>query len=555
MTHRNLAQNKPQKRHHVFAIYRKPIFLIIFISVLPTVILLIISYFQETAAAKADLEGMVGIATAETNALLEDAEARLRRSNIDLQAADNQTAANILKRQIYNDFRFREAGLINPEGLLAVSSLGVLDKPVPVSAIMSQFNPNNPELQILGPGRTKLMQENSILFVLQGSGRIGRTYLLVDPAIITYFLKLIPNQNSGPYGFIALVKNDRHLLSGIGAVPQDISTSLKDSSFDTIRYSQTTKDRNIKTVGGMNRRWALRYWLQKLLVAAPVTIAISGVLSYLFIRQLRQVNGLEYEVKRGIIEDEFEIHYQPIMDLDTRQCIGSEALLRWRHPQRGLLYPGLFIPIAEQTGLIVPMTERLLEKAIQDQATFGKRVPGFYTSVNLSPTQLNKGDVDRLIQILGSAKNCPEFRIAFEITENKLIEEQGEVVQDAIARLKQWGCRFAIDDFGTGYSNIAYLQKLDLDQLKLDQLFIKGLEHDNNMMQIVDSLIDLGNRLGLTLIAEGIETEAQYQYIRDRGVRYGQGWLFSVPLPFEEFEQFLRVSTELDFIQLRCITQ
>lgn len=328
----------------------------------------------------------------------------------------------------------------------------------------------------------------------------------------------------------------------MGTAPDDLSFDLQNSSLDTIRSSKNTINRNIKIVGGISRSWALRYWLQNLLVSAPLTIFISGILSYLFIRKLRQVNGLDYELKRGLAQNEFEVHYQPIVDLETRQCIGSEALLRWRHPQRGLIYPGLFIPIAEQTGLIIPMTEWLLEQVIQDQILLSKRIPNFYTSVNLSPTQLNTGDVERLIQIMRAKSQDSKAMITFEITENKLIEEQVQVVQDAIARLKQLGSRFAIDDFGTGYSNIAYLQKLDLDQLKLDQLFVKGIEHGSTVIQIVDSLIDFGTRLGLTLIAEGIETEAQYQYLKDRGVCYGQGWLFSRPLPLGDFEQFLKSS-------------
>ncbi|MCG9892985.1 MAG: EAL domain-containing protein [Thermosynechococcaceae cyanobacterium MS004] len=492
--------------------------------------------------AKADLDNIIKIATSETNQLLEDAEVTLRRSNLDLQTADNQTAVNLLRRKIYNDFRFREAGIINKQGFITVSSLGLLDKPIPESQTMAQFDPKNPELQILGPGKTRLMQEKSIVFILQGSGRIGGTYLLVDPAILTYFLKVIPSQDLGEHGFISLVTTDQRLLSSMGTAPDDLSFDLQNSSLDTIRSSKNTINRNIKIVGGISRSWALRYWLQNLLVSAPLTIFISGILSYLFVRQLRRVNGLDYELKRGLAENEFEVHYQPIVDLKTRQCIGSEALLRWRHPQRGLIYPGLFIPIAEQTGLIIPMTEWLLEQVIQDQILLSKRISNFYTSVNLSPTQLNTGDVERLIQIMRAKSQDSRAMITFEITENKLIEEQVQVVQDAIARLKQLGSRFAIDDFGTGYSNIAYLQKLDLDQLKLDQLFVKGIEHGSTVIQIVDSLIDFGNRLGLTLIAEGIETEAQYQYLKDRGVRYGQGWLFSRPLPLGDFEQFLQSS-------------
>jgi sensor c-di-GMP phosphodiesterase-like protein len=542
MTPHNVTHRKTRRPLSVLDIYNNPIFWVVFVSILPTVILLIISYFQAITSAKADVDNVVKIVTGETNQLLEDAEVTLRRSNLDLQTADNQTAVNLLRRQIYNDFRFREAGIINKKGLIEVSSLGVLDKPIPAASAKSNFDPTNPRLQILGPGKTQLMQEKSIIFMLRGSGRIGSTYLLVDPAILTYFAKVIPNQDLGEHGFVALVATDRRLLSSIGTAPQDLSSGLNQSTFESIRSIQTTKNSNIKIIGGVSRAWALRYWLQNLIISAPLTIFISGILSYLFIRQLRQMNGLDYELKRGLAQNEFEIHYQPIVDLETRECIGSEALLRWRHPQRGLIYPGLFIPIAEQTGLIIPMTEWLLEQVIQDQTILNKNNSDFYTSVNLSPTQLNTGDVERLIQIIKATNHDSKVMITFEITENKLIEEQVQVVQDAIARLKQLGSRFAIDDFGTGYSNIAYLQRLDLDQLKLDQLFIKGIEHGSAVIQIVDSLIEFGNRLGLTLIAEGIETEAQYQYLRDRGVHYGQGWLFSRPMPLGDFERFLQIS-------------
>ena len=540
MNHRNFTFSKHRKLHRVLDPDRNPILLVLVGSVLPTVILLVISYFQAIASAKENLEGIIKTATIKTDQLLADADAILHRSKIDLQDADTQTAVKILQRQIYNDFRFREAGVINPKGLLILSSLGVVNPPIPISPTKARFDPSNLDLQLLGLGRTQIMEEQSIVLILRGSGKIGSIYLLVDPVVLTNFLEAIPELDLGANGFIGFMSRDEHILSAMGTPPQDIVYSGQNPSFNALRIARTTKDGNITIVGEIDRKWVLRYWLQNLFIGVPFTVLISGALSYLFIRQVRQANTLDNELKRGLAQNEFEVHYQPIIDLKTRQCVGSEALLRWRHPQRGLVYPGLFIPIAEQTGLIVPMTEWLLEKVIQDRAILETKFQQLYTAVNLSPTQLNRGDVDRLIQTLRAANDRSKAMITFEITENKLVEEQGQVVQDAIARLKQWGSRFAIDDFGTGYSNIAYLQRLDIDQLKLDQLFIKGLEHSNNIAQIVDGLIDFGNRIGLTIVAEGIETEMQYQYLKDRGVRYGQGWLFSRALPFEEFERFLQ---------------
>lgn len=540
MFNRDFTQNQYQRQRHIFDLFSNQVLLVIAVSALPTVVLLIISYFQSLSFAKANLEGIIKIATAETNRLLDDANTILRRNATDLQNADEQTAVKILRRQIYNDFRFREAGIINADGFLTLSNLEIIDPPIPKLLDRSGFDPTDPNLQLLGPGRTQLMQEQSILLILRGSGQIGAVYLVVDPIVLTYFLEVVPTLDLGTSGFIAFMSKDERLLSSVGALPQDIFYSLKKTSFDTLQVRQTTDDGTITIVGTLSRRWVLRHWLQELTVSVPLTLLISGVLSYLFIRRLQQVHTLDYELKQGLAQDEFEIHYQPIVDLETRQCIGSEALLRWRHPQRGLIYPSLFIPIAEQTGFIIPLTEWLIEKVIQDQAILRTRFQNLYFSMNLSPSQLNTGDVDRLIQTLKKANNHSNITITFEITENKLIEEQGQVVQDAIARLRLWGVQFAIDDFGTGYSNLGYLQRLDVDQLKLDQLFIKGLEHNTNMAQIVDGLIDLGGRIGLTIVAEGIENEVQYQYLKDRGIRYGQGWLFSRPLPFADFERFLQ---------------
>lgn len=544
----NSIQIKLHRQNRVTNLYQHSIFLVIFTGLLPTIVLLILSYFQSIAHAEENLKGIINRATLKTNQLLEDAATILNRSNIDLQNADIPTTIKILQRQIYNDFRFREAGIINPQGFLTLSSLGAIDPPVPSSPIKLRFNPHNPNLQILGLGKTQLMQERSVILMLRGSGKIGSIYLLVDPAVLNNFLEAIPDLDLGSNGFIAFMTSDRQLLSVIGSSTSDIADHLQETAPhslfpQTLQVIQSTKNQQILVVGTVHRSWALRYWLQELIVSVPLTVVISSLLSYLFIRQVRYCNTLDYELKRALAQNEFEVHYQPIIDLATRRCVGAEALLRWRHPQRGLIYPGTFIPIAEQTAFIIPMTEWMIEKVLQDRALLHPQFQGLYTSVNLSPTQLNTGDVDRLLQTLRSTNQPTNARITFEITENKLLEEQGQVVQDAIARLKLWGARFAIDDFGTGYSNIGYLQRLDVDQLKLDQLFVKGLEQGNNIDPIVDSLIDFGDRIGLTIVAEGIETEAQYQYLKKRGVHYGQGWLFSRPLPFTEFERFLQNQT------------
>jgi len=191
MNQRHLPDNNRPREHRRLGSHQTPIFLVVLVSTLPIAILLVVSYFQAIAYAKNNLEGLIKTASIETKELLEDADSILHRSKVDLQNADPQTTVKILQRQIYNDFRFREAGIINSEELLTVSSLGIVDPPIPVSPAKTNFDINDPDLQILGPGRTQIMQEQSIILMLKGSGNIGGIYLLVDPAITTSFLTLI----------------------------------------------------------------------------------------------------------------------------------------------------------------------------------------------------------------------------------------------------------------------------------------------------------------------------------------------------------------------------
>jgi sensor c-di-GMP phosphodiesterase-like protein len=543
MTHQDIARGRNRGRRRVADLYRNPILLIILGSLLPTIVLLTLSYSRAISYTKENLARLINIATSETDKLLKDADEILHRVSVDVKQADQKTTVSLLQRQIYNDFRFREAGIFNSQGMLTLTSLGVVDPPIPISFTKSGFDPNNPNLQVLGSGRSQVMQERSVALALPGSesDSIKGIYLLVDPVILTYFLEVVPDSDLGSEGFIAIMTRDQRILNTVNASPQKVFEQLLNPSPEQIQVTQTTEDGSITIVGQIDRSWALRHWIREVAVITPISFLMSGLLTYVFIRQVQRAGVLDYELKLALAQNEFEVHYQPIVDLKTRQCVGAEALIRWYHPQQGMIYPSLFIPIAEQTGFIIPMTEWIIKKVIQDQANLPSRFHHLYTSINLSPTHLDTGDVKNLIQALQETDNRSSINIVFEITENKLVKNWETAAQDVIARLKQRGIRFAIDDFGTGYSNINYLQIFDADYLKLDQVFIKGLDQDHNSRQIVDSLIDLSNKLGLATIAEGIETEAQAQYLIDRGVCYGQGWLFSRPLPFEDFQNFLQI--------------
>ena len=251
---------------------------------------------------------------------------------------------------------------------------------------------------------------------------------------------------------------------------------------------------------------------------------------------------LENGLRRAVEREELIVHYQPVVSLRTGQTVGFEALARWEHPERGLLMPDEFIPLAEETGLIVPIGQEVLREACQRACEWQERhlsnVPLTIT-VNLSAIQLRHpelvGDVGAVLQETGLE---PE-RLMFEVTESALVKDD-EHRTDPLRELRKLGVRFAIDDFGTGYSSLSYLRRLTTGLLKLDSSFMEGIGSGNREEEVVISgVIRIAHGLGLGVCAEGVETHEQASRLRKLGCDMAQGYYFSKPLPFRLIEAFL----------------
>ncbi len=243
---------------------------------------------------------------------------------------------------------------------------------------------------------------------------------------------------------------------------------------------------------------------------------------------------LEDELRRGIKANEFVLFYQPQVD---RNClIGAEALLHWNHPRRGLLSPDEFISLAEATGLIVPLGNWVLETACARIAAWGKRGQGTSISINISARQFREPDfVQEVVSALDRTGASPH-RLTLELTESLLLDDAEETIAKMQA-LKLLGVRLSLDDFGTGYSSLSYLKRLPLDQLKIDRSFVRDLMVDICSGAIVQAVISLGRAMGLSVVAEGVETEEQRDCLAKQGCHAYQGFLFSRPLPVEEFQR------------------
>lgn len=249
--------------------------------------------------------------------------------------------------------------------------------------------------------------------------------------------------------------------------------------------------------------------------------------------------ALEAGLRGALIEKQFLVYYQAQVDGNGR-LTGSEALVRWQHPERGLVSPAEFIPLAEETRLILPLGQWVLETACTQLALWANRPETAHLTVaiNVSAHQFRESRfVDQVLAVLKDTGANPQ-RLKLELTESLLISNVEEVIKKIVA-LKDAGVGFSLDDFGTGYSSLSYLKRLPLDQLKIDQSFVRDVLVDPNDASIVKTIISLAQNLGLGVIAEGVETEAQRAFLAHSGCHAYQGYLFSKPLPLVGFEQFV----------------
>ncbi|MGE8168033.1 putative bifunctional diguanylate cyclase/phosphodiesterase [Pseudomonas putida] len=256
-------------------------------------------------------------------------------------------------------------------------------------------------------------------------------------------------------------------------------------------------------------------------------------------QRLQQRLELERNLRRALQHNEFELWYQPKLDLFSGRLEGVEALLRWRDPEHGLVPPGEFIPLAERTGLIIPLGERVLELACAQLAAWRTAdcLPG-PLAINVAALQIERSDFVSSLAVALERHGLTPNLLEVEITESLLMESQQQACA-ALAQLRAMGVATAVDDFGTGYSSLAYLRALPIDHLKIDRAFIKDLPADEGAVAIVRAIIDLGHALGYRITAEGIETQEQYDFLRNAGCNQGQGYLLGRPMPAEALQAWL----------------
>ena len=238
--------------------------------------------------------------------------------------------------------------------------------------------------------------------------------------------------------------------------------------------------------------------------------------------------SIEQELRKAIDNDEFELYYQPQVDMDNKKLTGAEALIRWNHPKKGLVSPAKFIPVAEESGLIVEIGEWVVKKACKELREFkdkGLELP--HLSINLSVRQIEKSDITAIVNKHLKLNNLPPQSLELEITESIIMTKK---TNSTINKLKDLGVLLSIDDFGTGYSSLSYLKNLPIYKLKIDKSFVQDLQTDDNDKAITKAIIALSKTMGLKVIAEGVEEKEQEEFLKEQGCFEAQGYLYSKPV-------------------------
>ena len=280
----------------------------------------------------------------------------------------------------------------------------------------------------------------------------------------------------------------------------------------------------------------LRSEVEILLPLAVVLAILSGGVSLLLSRRRLSPRA---EFAAALRNREFTVHYQPIIELATRRCLGAEALTRWRRPDGTFMRPDLFIPFAEDTGLIQHITDLAIEAVVRDLGDLLRSDRSLHISINIAAADVTTGRIHQVLEDALRDAQIEAKQIWIELTERSFVNVESACA--SLAELQRRGHLIAIDDFGTGYSSLQYLERLPVDVLKIDKSFIDTVGKEAATSRVTGHIIAMARELNLSIVAEGVEAEAQAAFLCDLEVQYAQGWLFARALPPDQFAEYYRL--------------
>ncbi|MFJ3056638.1 EAL domain-containing protein [Herbaspirillum sp. NPDC087042] len=378
-------------------------------------------------------------------------------------------------------------------------------------------------------------------FVADGPRMMSMQYgahnVLVHP---DRFIDIVP----GDGVHLVLARTRGHRIAESGAVlPVEAIARASASAQDVDGYLVETVSRNGWTALAMSDNTRILREMeqqQRWFLPAGALVGLVMVLLVLKVSQAR-LSPLA-ELQLAVKKKEFIVHYQPIMEIASGRCIGAEALVRWKRPDGSVVRPDLFIPLAEESGLILPLTDQVVARVVKEMRALLCADRNLHIAINVAPQDIKTGRILEVVSRHLAGSGIRTEQIWMEATERGCMDITSARL--TLARAREMGHSMALDDFGTGYSNLQYLQGLPMDALKIDKSFVSTIGTGAATSAVIDHIIAMAKSLELYIVAEGVETPEQAAYLSSHGVDFAQGWLFAKPMPVDEFIDFYRVALD-----------
>lgn len=492
-------------------------------AAVPLVAAAYLSWLLALGAEQERLEELAGRLITRTTATLADASATL----------DAIAAANLLPcserhivemRRLTTGRSIEEIGYID-RGLVRCTSWGIITPQLP--AAQADFATGD-GLAITAPFVSNVLGGGDPLLGIQR----GSYTVLINPE---RFTDVVDGTGSG----LAIAHENGALLGANSALDPALLSSLTANprtGWDEDRvFAITERDGWLAMAASPRHAIFANLWRQ-LLIVLPLGLAVAAVLVGGIIWLSRRRLSFQGELATAVRKRQFVVHYRPLMELESGICVGAEALVRWRRPDGTMVRPDLFIPLAEESGLILPITDQVIDAVIADLGPTLVADRSLHIAINFSADDIKTGRMLPLLEEKLRAADIRPQQIWLEATERGFLDIGA--ARATMTKARAMGHSVAIDDFGTGYSSLQYLQDLPLDALKIDKSFIDTIGRGSATSSVTPHIISMARTLGLFSVAEGIETQEQADYLIAQGVQFGQGWLYGRPLPAAAFVAF-----------------
>lgn len=513
--------------------------IMLFLALLPEVLMLGVSYFWIENRIEREMSFLADATARRADKILKVTQANLKQIAEQTKAECDQSAMAFMRDKVFKVMYIREIGIINDKKLIC-NDVKMFEPPVLITTLeQTAIAEKDGDIALVPPMPT--LQGGKSILVNYRVNANRYVNALIDPDIFAEFHEYV---RLGEVSDVLLVRQDGKAVVSFGSMSEQEIPPLSDTT-DHVRYYRgnllsiyKSTDYPIFAVVSASPAFIIRQWTREALYLLVMGGIISIALVLLLKRNRRHSSLLEHELWQAIENNQFCVHYQPMMDMVNKRCVGAEALIRWQHPERGMIPPLVFILIAEQNGMIRHITRWLIERIDTELGDFLKQNSDIHVSVNLSPLDLGADGKDLASDAL-LFSHIPQQQIIYEITEHSLMPEHAVCCKKIMQELRDVGAKIALDDFGTGYSNLSYLHRFPMDYLKIDKVFVDSIETASLSRGLIDHVVSIAGAMQYQLIAEGIEHEHQMHYLLAQGVKFGQGWYFAKPMPASQFVQFL----------------